>query len=75
MLLVHILICVPFSREEGMFVADNLSVKECHHLRILVRQVLDLQVTTQVGVLLVHMLQHHLHIVLVPLGLLVTREP
>ena len=41
MFFVNIFVCVPFSREEGMFVSDYFPVKESHHLRILVCQVLD----------------------------------
>ena len=75
MFLVNILVSIPLSREEGMLFSDYFSVKERHHLRVLVRQVLDLEVAAQVGGVLVHVLQHHLHVVLVPLGLLVAGEP
>lgn len=75
MLLVHVLVRVPLAGEEGVLVADQLPVEEGDHLRVLVRQVLDLEVAAEVGVLLVHVLQHHLHVVLVAFGLLVTREP
>ena len=75
MLFVDVLVSVPFPGEEGMFITDDLPVKEGDHLRVLVRQVLDLEVAAQVGGVLVHVLQHHLHVVLVPLGLLVAGEP
>jgi len=74
-LFVHVFIRVPFPGEEWMFFTDNLPVKESDHLGVLVRQVLDLQVAAEVGGLLVHVLEHHLHVVLVALGLLVTGEP
>ena len=41
MFFVDIFVCVPFSREEWMFVSDYFAIKESHHLWILVRQVLD----------------------------------
>ena len=75
MLLVNVLISIPFSCEERMFITDYFTVEESDHLWILVCQVLNFQVAAQVGILLVHVLQHHLHVVLVPLGLLVTCEP
>ena len=57
MLLVHVLVRVPLAGEEGVLVADQLPVEEGDHLRIFVCQVLDLEVTTQIGILLVNMLQ------------------
>ena len=57
MFFVDVLICVPLPGEEWMFITDNFTVKESDHLRVLVCQVLDLEVTTQVGILLVHMLE------------------
>ena len=60
MLLVHVLVRVPLAGEEGVLVADQLPVEEGDHLRVLVRQVLDLEVAAEVGVLLVHVLQHKL---------------
>ena len=41
-----------------MLFADDFPVEEGDHLGVLVRQVLDLEVATQVGVLLVHVLHH-----------------
>lgn len=71
---IHILVSIPFPREEGMLFTDNFPVEKSDHLGVLVRQVLDLQVTTQVRVLLVHVLQYDLHIILVAFGLLMSRK-
>ena len=57
MLFVDVLICVPLPGEERMFITDNFTVKESDHLWIFVREVLYLEVTTQVGILLIHMLK------------------
>ena len=54
---INILICVPLSGQEGVLLANDLPVKEGDHLRVLVRQVLYLQIATQVRILLVNMLQ------------------
>ena len=58
MFLVNILVSIPFSREEGMLFSDYFSVKERHHLRVLVRQVLDFQISANIGVLLIHVLKY-----------------
>ena len=55
---VYILVGIPLACEEGMLFADDFPVEEGDHLGVLVRQVLDLEVATQVGVLLVHVLHH-----------------
>ena len=74
MFLVHIFICVPLSGKEWMFITYYFTIEEGDHLWVFVCEVFNLQVTTEVGILLVHVLQHHLHVVLVPLGLLVAGE-
>jgi len=54
---IHIFVRVPFAGEKRMLFADDFPVEKGDHLRVFVRQVFDLQVATQVRVLLVYMLK------------------
>lgn len=57
-----------------MFSADDLPFKEGREGWILLGEALDLQIPAEVRVPRVHVLQHHLHVVRVPLALLVAAE-
>ena len=56
MFLVDVLVGVPLSGEEGMFLTDDFAVEERGEGRILLRQTLDLQVATDVGIFQIHVL-------------------
>ena len=60
MFLVHIFICVPLSGKEWMFITYYFTIEEGDHLWVFVCEVFNLQVSAEVGVLLIHMLENHL---------------
>ena len=57
MFFVNVFISIPFSGKEGVFFTDYFTIEEGDHFRILIRQVLYLQVAAQVSILLINVLQ------------------
>lgn len=55
--LVNILVSIPFASQKGIFFRDDFTVKECRQRWKLLRETFDLQVSTEITVFLVHMLQ------------------
>lgn len=74
MLPVHILVSVPFTSEERVATADDLTVKECRESGILLSQSLDLQIATHSRVLVVNVFKVDLDMILVSFALLVASE-
>ena len=73
-LVVHLFISFPLTREERELRTDDLALKESSHDRVLVREVMDLEIAVESGVVQINVLQHYFHIVAVPFALLVTLE-
>lgn len=58
-LLVDILVGVPLAGQEWVLPGDDLAVEEGRQGGELFRETLDLQVTAEIAVLLVHVLAEH----------------
>lgn len=59
MLSVNIFVCIPLSREKRMLFADNFSIKEGGQGGILISQTHYLQITTEIRVFDIHMLERN----------------